>query len=416
MANPIQLLILGLGDRGSIYAHYALRHPEQFTIVGVADVNKSRREALARACDLPASAVFDSWEGALATPKLADFAVIALPDQAHFAAAMQALDEGYDLFLEKPIACTLDECLVIEARVKSLKRRVILGYVLRYSDYYSHLKSILDTPETGDIISINHIEGMGYMQAAHSFVRGNWAQSAYSSDTLLQKCSHDFDQIVWWLGRSCKAVSSFGSLKFFKPANRPVGAADRCLHCPGAIEQGCPFSAKKLYQQRSTFHYALLDHTEQGIEQELATGRYGRCVYACDNDAIDNQIVNMLFEDNITVTLAMESLTYNQQRTTRVFCTHCEIIGDGTTWQVKYFNTRQTTCWDSLEENLSRTPLTARHGGGDAGVMAELFRAYHHDTIEQWIRRFHLAMESHKIAFAAIQSMQQGGELVLVHP
>ena len=62
---------------------------------------------------------------------------------------------------------------------------------------------------------------------------------------LLAKCCHDFDWLSFVIGRRCVAVSSFGSLTHFRAAERPAGAADRCLEC--GLEPACPFSAPRLY-------------------------------------------------------------------------------------------------------------------------------------------------------------------------
>lgn len=412
MLKPIRLLIIGAGDRGSIYASYAHKYPDQFVISAIAEKNIDRRDRIANLWDLPQEYRFNDWRDALKQRDLADVAVITVTDELHLDVASYALDQGYDLLLEKPIACSIEDCITLERKVRETKRRVILGYVLRYSDYYSQIKTLLNAKAIGDIVSLCHVEAAGHIQGSHSYCRGNWSNIDQSCAMIVQKCCHDFDQIVWWLNKPCEAVSSFGGLNHFTAENRPKGASDRCITCPDTIERNCPYSAIRLYQERGNLHYALLDSSPKGIQEELRTGRYGRCVYACDNNAVDHQIVNMRFQGNISAVLLMETYSYNQERSTRIFGTKGEIICDQYSITVKDFITRTTTVWNSQEESKQRNGAESRHGGGDYGLMRELYRAYNHDTAEQWAHRFSLAMESHFIAFAAAESQTQHGVLV----
>lgn len=415
MSKPIRLLIIGAGDRGSIYASYAHKYPEQFVISAIAEKHADRRDQIADLWNLPEECRFNDWRDALEHRDLADIAVITVMDELHLDVASCALDQGYDLLLEKPMACTVEDCITLERKVQETKRRVILGYVLRYSDYYSRIKTLLETKAIGDVVSLCHVEATGHIQGSHSYCRGNWSNTDQSCAMIVQKCCHDFDQIVWWLNKPCEAVSSFGGLNHFTAKSRPVGATDRCINCPNTIERDCPYSAIRLYRGRGNLHYALLDRSPEGIEEELRTGRYGRCVYACDNNVVDHQTVNMRFQGNVSAVLLMEAYSYNQERSTRIFGTKGELIADPYAITVKDFVTRTTTVWNAQEESKLRNGAESRHGGGDYGLMKELYRAYYQDTAEEWAHRFSLAMESHRIAFAAAESQAQDGVLVTLN-
>jgi hypothetical protein len=76
-------------------------------------------------------------------------------------------------------------------------------------------------------------------------VRGNWRKESESSSALLAKCCHDIDLLSYMLGRKCEKVSSFGSLKIFRPENKPAGAASRCVECP--LQDQCCYSAVRQY-------------------------------------------------------------------------------------------------------------------------------------------------------------------------
>ena len=119
----------------------------------------------------------------------------------------------------------------------------------------------------------------------------------------------------------------------FLPANKPSGASDRCLEC--VVERSCPYSAPRLYHRLREsgrhgwpLHVVTNDFTEEGVNAALSRGPYGRCVYSCDNDVVDNQVVNLEFDSGRTANFMMTAFSHDDLvRTTRIR-THGEIRGD----------------------------------------------------------------------------------------
>ena len=404
----IRMVVIGAGDRGRTYASYAEAYPDELRIVGVAEPNEESRSYFAKRYALSEKFQWRSWEAAVAAMPETDVVAICTPDALHLEPALAFLDAGYHLLLEKPMARSWEACRQLAEKVRQTRRLVLVGHVLRYTNYFTHLKAVLDAGEIGDVVSIQHMEPVAYMHAAHSFCRGNWGNTVRSTPMILQKCCHDFDQFVWWLGRRCLRVSSFGGLTHFRPENRPAGAAARCLDCPKAIERACPFSARKIYLERTTYRYPFVDQSDSGMERLLKDSPYGRCVYACDNDAVDHQIVNLLFDGGVTVSHIMESYTYTGGRETKIFGTRGEIVGNGRTLRIYHFSDRTTTEWDSvLEAGLN----SSGHGGGDFGIVRELVRQLEHGTEADHLAAFEMSLESHKIAFAAEKSRLAQGEV-----
>lgn len=412
MNLPIRIVVLGAGDRGRTYASYAKMYPDRVKIVGVADINPVAAQAMAKDHHLPAEAVWGDWSEAVAARPDCDVMAITMPDALHLEPALKCLDLGYHLLLEKPMARTWEECETLAQKVHEKKDRlVILGHVLRYTVYFKKMKELFAKKAIGEVVSIRHLEPVAYMHAAHSFCRGNWSNTERATPMILQKCCHDFDQFVWWLDKKCTGVSSFGNTFHFNAAHRPEGATDRCIDCPVAIERACPYSAKKIYIERHDYRYPFVDKSDAAMEAMLRDGPYGRCVYACDNDAVDHQIVNMQFEGGITVAHQMESYTYSGGRTTQVFGTKGEISGDGRTIKVYHFDTRTTELWDSVYE--AGMPLNSGHGGGDYGLMEELVHQLTEGDPANYLNIFDMSLESHRIAFAAEASRKQKGALML---
>lgn len=108
--RPVTFLVLGAGNRGSVYAGYAKKYPDCMKIVGVADKNQLRLKSMAEDHDVPEENRFTDWKEALNKTKFADAVIISLPDNLHYDPCMKALSMGYHILLEKPIAPTEKEC------------------------------------------------------------------------------------------------------------------------------------------------------------------------------------------------------------------------------------------------------------------------------------------------------------------
>ncbi len=410
MNLPIRIVVLGAGDRGRTYAAYAKASPQEVQIVGVAEPNQVSREWFVKEYNLPADAVWLDWKDAVDARPDCDVMAICMPDALHHEPALACLDAGYHLLLEKPMARSWAECKDIEAKVEQTGKLVLVGHVLRYTVYFSKIKALLDAKVIGDVVSINHFEPVAYRHAAHSFCRGNWGNTERSTPMIVQKCCHDFDQFAWWLGEPCVAVSSFGSLMHFKAENQPAGAANRCLDCPAAIERACPYSARKIYLESTDYRYPFADKSDEAMMVRLQDGPYGRCVYACDNDAVDNQIVNLAFGSGVTVSHSMQAYTYCGGRQTKIFGTHGEIVGDGRKITISDFTTRTVTVWDAVLE--AGSAMASGHGGGDFGLMRYFVKQLQTGTTEDFIAIFKLSLASHVIAFAAEKSRLNRGQLI----
>ncbi len=61
--------------------------------------------------------------------------------------------------------------------------------------------------------------------------------------------------------------------------------------------------------------------TEEALQQALAEGPYGRCVYECDNDVVDHQVVNLLYANGATASFTMTGLSEYADRRTTIFGT-----------------------------------------------------------------------------------------------
>lgn len=389
---------MGAGNRMNTYSEYARLHPEEMEIVAVVEPNVMRREHYRQHFGIAESECYAAWEDFLDRSKRADAVFLCTPDHLHYQPAIKALEKGYDILLEKPIARTWEECTAIVSKARELKRIVGVCHVLRYHPYFVKFKEILGSGQLGEIISVNHFEAVGVERMTHAFVRGLWRKEEESNPMILSKACHDLDLLVWLTGRKCVKVSSYGTLKWFCKEHAPEGSTGRCIDgC--RIEKECPFSACNLYlrQKRWLRHFDIPEGVdpEPYILRELREGPYGRCVYRCDNDVVDHQVVSMLMENGVTVSFSMEGFTKEGGRKTHVMCSMGEIYGDEKSLTVKYFDTRPDEVYD-FSDYCGESNF---HGGADLNLVADFIQAVRAGDATFLRTDVETSLESHRIAF-----------------
>ncbi|MFD9411625.1 Gfo/Idh/MocA family protein [Streptomyces sp. NPDC059989] len=373
MPAVVTLAVVGAGNRGTGYARWVLAHPERAKVVAVAEPRTVRRERLAADHGIGPGAAVGDWRELAARGRIADAVLICTLDRDHLEPVLAFAALGYHILLEKPMALTEAECRRIVDAVEEAGVTLAVGHVLRYTPYTRALKAVVDSGRLGDVVSVQHLEPVGFWHQAHSFVRGNWRREDQATSMLMAKSCHDLDWLQYVLGRPPVRVSSFGRLSHFRPGNRPAGAADRCLDC--AVESTCPYSATREYGDRLArgehswpLNVVLDEFTPRALESALREGPYGRCVYACDNDVVDHQVVAMEFDSGATATFTMTAFTEQADRQTRVFGTRGELRGDGRSLRVYDFLTR-TEEQVALGGDAGAMDAAGGHGGGDAGLM-----------------------------------------------
>ena len=336
--NPLTAITLGTGGRGNVYGNYGLQFPKELNIIGVAEPIAIRNKRYAEKHTIVDKNRFDTWEHVFDRPKFADAVIISTPDDVHYGPCMKALEMGYDVLLEKPIAPTEKECLDILNLANKTGRIVAVCHVLRYAPYFIKLREMIQSGSIGKLISIQHLEPIEHIHMSHSYVRGNWHNSKETTPIILAKSCHDLDILRWIIDKPCKNIAAFGSLKWFKKENAPDGSTNRCTDgC--AVEKTCPYSALKIYNKPdgwfSVFDFPddISKHEEYLLEQ-LKTTNYGRCVYRMENDQPDHYVTSMEFEDEITANFSMEAFTSYHGRRTRIKTNFKELFNDLEFWNI----------------------------------------------------------------------------------
>jgi predicted dehydrogenase len=235
---------------------------------------------------------------------------------------------------------------------------------------------------------------------------------------IIAKSCHDLDIILWLMNDRCERVSSFGSLKYFRAEQAPPGATLRCTDgCPHVGT--CQYDAHRyLGEKRKWLGYvfdAADTATDEEIRQWLATGPWGRCVYHCDNDAVDRQVVAMEFSRGGTALLTMTAFSHG--RDLEIFGTRGVLRGG----EAIKTDTGSDFIIQPHGGNAERLDVDFPeggydgHAGGDSGFVSALYEEMHSVSPEAMTSSISVSVESHYIGFAAEESRRTGRTIALEH-
>lgn len=408
--KPLTLAGVGCGGRTRTYCGLAARMPHRYRVVAGADPNAARVEQLRELVRNPDFRVYRSDAEMFAAGRPADVVIIGTQDAYHVQPALRALELGSDVLLEKPAATNAADLLALLAASERLGRKVLVCHVLRYAPFYVRVKEIVDSGILGDIQTIDAREGVGRWHQAHSFVRGHWAVRERSNPMILAKCCHDLDILAWLVERPALRVASHGSLGHFHAGNAPAGAPARCTDgCP--VGDTCPYNAELYASRHRGWLQWVMDGgataTEAQVRDWLAASPWGRCVYRCDNDVVDHQVLAVEYAGGVTATFTMTAFDNGR-----------DLVVCGTKGTLRGGDTVKALCGHDITVRLEggdeiRHGVSTAvggydgHGGGDPGLVHALDVEFAKPA-RAMRSGLHASVESHLVAFAAEEARLTG--------
>ena len=413
--SKIKIACIGCGSRGRTYLSIASKMKENYEIVAAAEPSSERLEFVKALADSSDFKCFENDEAILSEEKLADLMIISTQDSQHKSSCIAAMKKGYDILVEKPIATTLEDVLEIEACAKETGCRILVCHVLRYTDFYRKVKEIINDGLVGEIVSMRLSEGVGPYHQAHSYVRGHWGVKSESSPMIIAKSCHDLDIICWLAGSECLSVSSYGNLSHFNESNAPKGAPLRCTDgCP--VEDSCLYNAKRYStDQRNWIRHVwpacgdVKDIPDKEIFDWLGQSKWGRCVYKCDNDVVDHQVVNLSFANDISVSFTMTA--FDTGRNIEIYGTKGCLRG-GEALKRQTGNDIVVEMHDGSDDLKFKIDVSSEgykgHGGGDFGIINELHRELTKSNPNEMHTSLSTSISSHILGFAAEESRLTG--------
>jgi len=406
MNKQVKLALIGAGNRGrGIFGQYALDMSHRVRFTAVVEPDRAKRILFAKQHHISAKSCFKDIKSFFAGKlKELDGVVIATIEDQRLEPAMKSMKKGFHILMEKPICVNKEDLIRLYDAACDYRNIFIVCHQMRLSPTYRTIKNIIDSKRLGEIVCIQHSENLSYSHIAHSYVRG-FFNSARLSPMLLAKSCHDMDVLCHLTGRKAVKVSSFGSLKYFRRENCPKGAPKFCLDgCKHY--HSCPYHVLKLYFDEDSDPACLRQmgviRDKNHLRELLAKNRFGRCVFQCDNDVVDNQIVQIQFEDNINASFTMCGHNGAERRMTKISMTNGEIEYDGVSGVIK------TWSFEPSLEDTVKVKRKGTHGGGDRAIMDNFIDAIDSGDKSILFTPIQKSLDGHLLVFAAEESRQNG--------
>ncbi|MFC1734992.1 Gfo/Idh/MocA family protein [Candidatus Hydrogenedentota bacterium] len=343
MGNKIRTVFLGFGRRGTHYAKL-IQDLDEFEVTAAADVNPAFYDFHSE--KFKDVKFYEDWRALLEREEY-DLVSVCAPDVFHEEMAVEVLERGKHLMLEKPMALTPEGCLRILEDHKRAGTKLFICFVLRYHNMYKKARQLvldgaIGTPKA---VWVQHSVTLNYFH--------NWmSDRAMSGGLLLQKGSHDIDIINWVIDGVPTKVSAFAGLDHFG------GDAEHDLICPECEKKDtCPDSWFK--KNKGVLEYGFKDAP---MVRDLV-----RCAYRKEIDVCDNHVVNIQYENGVKA-------SYNECHFTPIDRRYFTFIGDE--GQISTDSLDDTTTLirrhSGKREIFDIEEGAGGHGGGDAGLIDDL--------------------------------------------
>ena len=409
--TQIKAIVVGYGDRGSIYASYALECPEELQIVGVVDPSEERLQLARERHHLSNEQLFTSLDKCFKANIPCDLYINGTMDQIHYEVLKKLISTKKAVLTEKPIVNNKKQLLELEKLANENKTQVFVGHVLRYTPFYKTIKQLILAGEIGEIRSMEMAEHVGSAHFAGSYIRGKWNNEEECGSTLLlAKSCHDID-IMCWLNNATtpKYVSSFGSRNYFTKKNAPQGSTERCYNCPH--QETCYFSALNCYVKadfsNELTHIDRIKMTTDDIKEFLKTSEFGRCVYKIEkSDVVDRQVVNVEFNNGSVANFTLVGGVQEPCRTISIVGTTGEITGKLESGIIylkkdKIATTAPEIKTIDVNAQVHSGNLMTGHSGGDFEIMKSIVGYMNGQTDLVTITKLSDSINGHLCVYAA---------------
>lgn len=244
----LKAAVIGVGSMGRNHVRI-LKQIDGVSLVGVCDVKEDTLVSVAS--DFGARP-FTAYQDLLAEKP--DLVSIAAPTSLHQAMACDALDAGCHVFIEKPIAHTVEAADAILAKRNEAGRKVFVGHIERFNPVAAELKRCIDDGYLGDILCVSHLRV------------GQFNKRIKDTGVILDMGTHDIDLISYFLDARANTVFAIGSATLHPHEDHASIVLKFSGERSGIIETSwlSPYKVRKIFVVGAT-HFALADLIEQTL-------------------------------------------------------------------------------------------------------------------------------------------------------
>lgn len=330
MLDKVRVGMIAVGGRGGLWRHWHRPKDGRSVVVGGADVSPEALDRF-RSDHGGSPYVTADYRDLLARDDI-DAVAVCSPDYCHEEHALAVLGAGKHLFLEKPMAITVEGCDRVLAAWKASGKRMMIGFNMRYMNIFRVMKEIVDSGAIGEVraVWVRHFVGYG-----GDFYYHDWhATRANTTSLLLQKGSHDLDMIHWISGAYAERVAGFGGLDYFG------GSRPNDLTCDTCSEVGACIEAQPNSSRR-------------------------QCAFRSEVDVEDNQMLIMELEGGIKASYLQCHFTPDYHRNYVFIGTEGRVENSEPDMRVWVKTRRSNTYRELADREYLIKPAAGGHGGAD---------------------------------------------------
>ncbi len=314
--KKFRIAIVGCSARSTMFLGYFKRNSGDGEIVGLCDIIPERAEMLKEHYRIDAEIFSDDRE--MIEKLHPDAVAVCTADYAHVEPVIHALEADTNVFCEKPMAITLEDCDKMAEAARNTSAIFYLGFNLRHGPVHETINHLITTGHVGKVTTI---EANEYYYGGKTYFR-RWNRfRKFGGGLWVTKACHDFDLLNWMAGSRPKTVFATSSLSYYKPKE---GAAKLCRECPLQFE--CPDYYDVLTPKDDPLAEVL--RQMRLLAEKVGQEPIDLCLFNSEKDTFDNGIAVVTYENDIRTTYTVNVLTARSTREMRVIGTEGMIEAD----------------------------------------------------------------------------------------
>ena len=342
---PLRLGVIGYGERARHVAQTMIRQDPSVKLSAIADPRCDvLRSQMADEDPEIASTVrfYDSPDSMLDAEDL-DGVIVGTRCSLHAQMALKVFAAGVPLFLEKPIATTMDDLLALKEHAHN---KVVVSFPLRVSALAKLASEIV---HDGHIGSVEHVQAWCNVPYGAVYYQSWYRDESETHGMFLQKASHDFDYINFLLGDNRPTtICAMKSKQVFR-GSHPAGL--KCMDCA---------------ERRTCFESPY--HPSRTAPLSLDMPAKEMCAFAVDTGNEDSGSALIQYESGLHVSYSQNFYSRNKAATRGA-----RLIGYKGTIEFDWFTeTLKVMHHHDAHVETHEFDKTSDHGGGDQ-VLASNF-------------------------------------------
>ncbi len=228
MEKMLKVGVIATGGRGR-NAWQAHQPEKGVEIVAGADISPEANEAFKK--EFPNADTFTDYRDVLKNKEIGAV-FISTPDHLHEEMAIAALEAGKAIYLEKPMAITIEGCDRILKTAMDTGSKLFIGHNMRHFPAILKMKEVIDSGIIGEIQCgwCRHFISYG----GDAYFRDWHSEQCNTTGLLLQKGAHDIDVMHWLMGSYTKSVVGMGMLSVYNRCGRRSPETPGCARWSNA--------------------------------------------------------------------------------------------------------------------------------------------------------------------------------------